>query len=584
MRAHDPFWPRRLPRSLTIPATTLWHYLATSAERYPTKPAIHFLGNTLSYEDLVRQAELIAAALVNMGVQPGDRVLLDMQNCTQLVVSHWGILRSGAVVVPVNPMSMAEELKHYIVDSGAKVGICMGELARELAKGSNALPAGQGLQGLLVTQWADSVDLNAVEDDAVAPAWRAWLTARHELPELRGGTCVSWQDALQRKRGAPPPLPDRSDAMALLPYTSGTTGLPKGCVHAHSSLLHNALGAAAWGGLTSEAVLLAAVPMFHITGIVGVMYQAATIGATLVVLPRWDRDVAGRAISRWKVTHWLNIPTMVIDLLASPNADRFDLSSLTYIGGGGAAMPQAVAQRLFEKYDLVYCESYGLTEMAAPTHNNPYDRPKQQCLGIPFISTEARVVDPVSLEELAPGEPGEIIVRGPGAFQGYWKQPEATKAAFVEVDGRSWFRTGDIGKVDEEGYFYLTDRLKRMINASGFKVWPAEVEALLYRHPAIQEACVISMTDAYRGESVKAVVVLRAGHEGTTQEQIINWCRENMAAYKVPRAIRFASLLPKTASGKVMWRQLQEQEQEHVPHAARDSNHSTIAKQGDKTS
>jgi fatty-acyl-CoA synthase len=291
---------------------------------------------------------------------------------------------------------------------------------------------------------------------------------------------------------------------------------------------------------------------------VSVMHTSIYSGGTLVLMPRWDRDLAGRMISLHKVTNWTNVPTMIIDLLASPHFAQFDLTSLVYIGGGGAAMPQAVAQRLLDQYGLRYAEGYGLTETAAPSHSNPPDAPKQQCLGIPFMSTDARVVDPDTLAELPVGEQGEIIVHGPEVFEGYWQRPDATQAVFIEKEGKRFFRTGDLGHVDADGYFFLTDRLKRMINASGFKVWPAEVEALMFRHPAIQEACVIGVRDAYRGESVKAVVVLRATHQDTTEQQIIDWCHANMAAYKAPRIVQVVDALPKSGSGKVMWRALQE--------------------------
>jgi fatty-acyl-CoA synthase len=252
---------------------------------------------------------------------------------------------------------------------------------------------------------------------------------------------------------------------------------------------------------------------------------------------------------------------MVIDLLGSANMAQFDLSSLQNIGGGGAAMPEAVAQRLLDQFGLRYIEGYGLTETAAPSHSNPPDAPKKQCLGIPFMSVDARVVDPETLKELPQGESGEIVMAGPQIFKGYWKRPEATASAFFERNGKSFFRSGDMGRIDEEGYFFMTDRLKRMINASGFKVWPAEVEALMFKHPAIQEACIISTKDAYRGESVKAVVVLRSTHKGQVSEQdIIDWCRDTMAVYKVPRVVEFLEVLPKSGSGKVMWRALQEAE------------------------
>nr|MDQ6880831.1 long-chain fatty acid--CoA ligase [Pseudomonadota bacterium] len=512
-----------------------------------------------SYAEVARQAERLAARLHALGVRRGDRVLLCMQNCPQLIVAHFAILRANAVVVPVNPMNRAEELKHYITDPDAKIAITTGDLAAELAKASDALAAGQGLQQLLVTQFTDAFDAAVDGENAPPPVWREWLLTRHALPALAGGKSLAWTDA--DTADAAPPLDVGPDDLAILPYTSGTTGLPKGCMHMHSSIMHNAVASAAWGNATAEGVALLVVPMFHITGMVSVMHSSIYSGATLVMMPRWDRELAGRLISAWKVTTWTNIPTMVIDLLGSPNFGQYDLSSLVHIGGGGAAMPQAVAQRLLDLFGLRYVEGYGLTETAAPSHSNPPDHPKQQCLGIPFMSTDARVVDPETLREMPVGEQGEIIIRGPEVFRGYWKRPEATEAAFIEFDGGRFFRSGDLGRMDEDGYFFLTDRLKRMINASGFKVWPAEVEALMFRHPAIQEACIIAARDSYRGETVKAVVVLRASYQGQVSEQdIVAWCRDNMAVYKVPRIVQFVQALPKSGSGKVMWRSLQEAE------------------------
>jgi fatty-acyl-CoA synthase len=556
-------WPKRLPHAIQPPQTSLWENLAVSAKRYPDKPATVFFGTVLTYAQLAAQAERLAAFLHSLGVKKGDRVVLDMQNSPQLILAHYAILRANAVVVPVNPMNRAEELKHYITDPDAKVAITTGDLAPELAKASNALPSGQGLEHLIVTQFTDAFDANSADSKAMPEGWRDWLLTRHSLPELAGGKVHAWADALDTKAGSSlvaPELTTGINDLAVLPYTSGTTGLPKGCMHLHASLMHNAVAACVWGNNTAETVSLCVVPMFHITGMTSVMHSAIYTGCTLVVMPRWDRELAGRWISQWRVTNWTNIPTMVIDLLGSPNFAQFDLSSLSYIGGGGAAMPQAVAQRLFEQYGLRYLEGYGLTETAAPSHNNPPDAPKQQCLGIPFMSCDARIIDPGTLQELPVGEQGEIVVHGPMVFNGYWKRPEATADAFIELDGKKFFRTGDLGRMDEEGYFFITDRLKRMINASGFKVWPAEVEALLFKHPAIQEACIISAKDSYRGETVKAVVVLRPTHKQTTAEDIMAWCRENMAVYKAPRIVQFVEALPKSGSGKVMWRALQELE------------------------
>jgi fatty-acyl-CoA synthase len=457
-------------------------------------------------------------------------------------------------------MNRAEELKHYITDPDTRVALTTSDLAAELARASDALPESQRLAHLIVTHFTDAFDGNVGGADAPPEAWTDWLLTHHALPPLAGGAVHAWHDALATDL-PPPALTVGPADLSILPYTSGTTGLPKGCMHTHASVMHNAMASGIWGNGTPENVTLAVVPMFHITGMVSVMHTTILAGATLVIMPRWDRELAGRLISRWKVTHWTNIPTMVIDLLGSPSFDKYDLSSLVYIGGGGAAMPQAVAQRLLDLFGLKYVEGYGLTETAAPSHTNPPDAPKQQCLGIPFLSTDARIIDPETLQELPQGEAGEIIISGPEVFQGYWKRPDATAQAFIEHDGKRFFRSGDLGRVDEDGYFFMTDRLKRMINASGFKVWPAEVEALMFRHPAIQEACIISTKDAYRGESVKAVVVLRQSHRGQVSEQdIIDWCRDNMAVYKVPRVVQFVEALPKSGSGKVMWRTLQEME------------------------
>ena len=559
-RPHHKFWPKRLPLAITPPATSLWENLEISARRYPDRPALIFLGRVFSYRELHDSALRLAARLYELGVRKGDRVLLEMQNCPQLVIAHFAILRANAVVVPVNPMNRAEELRHYIEDPGARVAITTADLAGEIGKASDALPATLRLSHLVVTHFTDAFDPDAPTAEVLPESWRDWLLTRHPLPALASARVLDWDRAMDIA-APPPPLEVGPADLAVLPYTSGTTGLPKGCMHTHGSIMHNAVASGMWGNGSAENVVLVVVPMFHITGMVSVMHTSIRGGATLIIMPRWDRDLAGRLISRWKVTHWTNIPTMVIDLLGSPNFASYDLSSLVYIGGGGAAMPQAVAQRLLDQYGLRYVEGYGLTETAAPSHSNPPDAPKQQCLGIPFMGTDARVIDPDTLQEVPQGTSGEIIMHGPEVFQGYWKRPDATEAAFIELDGKRFFRSGDIGMIDEDGYFFLTDRLKRMINASGFKVWPAEVEALMYRHPAIAEACIISTPDSYRGESVKAVVVLRSTHRDlVTEQDIIDWCRDNMAVYKVPRVVQFVTALPKSGAGKVMWRTLQEAE------------------------
>jgi fatty-acyl-CoA synthase/long-chain acyl-CoA synthetase len=254
---------------------------------------------------------------------------------------------------------------------------------------------------------------------------------------------------------------------------------------------------------------------------------------------------------------------MMVDFFAQPDIGARDLSSLAYVGGGGAAMPEAVANMLQERFGLPYVEAYGMTETAAFILSNPRNRPKRECLGIATFGVDARVVDPQTLQELPRGETGEIVVHGGQVMQGYWNNPEANAATFIAIDGKRFLRTGDLGFMDEEGYFFMRDRLKRMINASGYKVWPAEVENMLYAHPAIHEACVIAARDERRGETVKAVVALRPEACGTPEadpERIMAWCRERMAAYKVPRIVELVDALPKSGTGKIMWRALQERE------------------------
>lgn len=559
MRPHHKFWPQRLPSSLTLPETTLVYNLEVSAQRFPDKDAIRFFGVNLTYADMKRQVEAVAGWLQQVaGVRKGERVLLYLQNSPQHVIATYGILRADAVVVPVNPMNRAEELRHYIADAGARVAICAADLAGIVAQANEALPEDERIRHLLATRYADAMPPLArmQTDEMPPPAWLSWLEADPPLPDF----AARWTDVL---RAAHEPLPAAAaaDDLAVLPYTSGTTGFPKGCMHTHRTIMHNVVGGALLANSGADATVLAVVPLFHVTGMLYGMHTPIYGGTTVIMMPRWDRELAGRLISRHHVTHWTNIPTMIIDMFGSPNIDKFDLTSLRYLSGGGAAMPYAVAERLQKQFGITYAEGYGLTETAAPSHSNPPERAKLQCLGMPIFATDARVVDPATLAELPPNEVGEIIISGPQVFKGYWRDPGATAAAFIDFEGRKFFRSGDLGRMDEEGYFFLTDRLKRMINASGFKVWPAEVESLLYRHPAIQQACIIASRDEYRGETVKAVVVLRAEAKGRTDAQdIIGWAREHMAAYKVPRLVEFVDELPKSGTGKVLWRTLQERE------------------------
>jgi fatty-acyl-CoA synthase len=545
---HQAVWPKEVPYDLELPQTSLWYNLEVSATRYPDKPAFICYDNAMTFARLKSEAEALAGFLQKLGVAKGDRVLLFMQNSLQFIVAYYGILRADAVVVPINPMNLTEELRHYVKDCGAKVAI----VAQELWQQAAPLAADGTLGHAIVAAYSDY--LPTPTELTVPPAFKLPRQA------ISGANVTLWSDALGQ-RLAPAPHTAGPDDLAVMPYTSGTTGQPKGCMHSHRTVMSTTVFASEWFKISHEVTYLGVLPFFHVTGMQNSMNTPIYNGGTVVLLPRWDREAAGPLIARHRISAWTLIPTMVVDLLASPNAANWDLSSLQRMSGGGAAMPEAIATRLKELCGISFVEGYGLTETMAPSHVNPPDRPKKQCLGIPFIGTDSRVVDPVTLAELPVGEVGEIVSSGPQIFLGYWGNPKATEEAFFERDGKRFFRTGDLGRVDDEGYFFIVDRLKRMINAHGLKVWPAEVEAMLYAHPDIQEACVIAAKDARRGETVKALVVLKPGRAGQVEgAAITEWAHEKMAAYKVPRIVEFVESLPKSATGKIQWRALQERE------------------------
>jgi fatty-acyl-CoA synthase len=558
------YWPASQPRHLTVPHTSLVYNIEVSAARYPDKPCIIFYDKAITYREFKTQTEYIAGFLQqHCGVKAGDRVLLYMQNSPQFMLAYYGILRANAVVVPVNPMNRTVELAHYLHDTGATTAFAPQDLLAEIAPLLDSPPAavsppGAGLQHLIVAAYSDY--LPAATDLAVPP-----FVAAPREPLSRQGA-IPWND-MMALGCTPAPATAGPDDLCAMPYTSGTTGQPKGCMHTHHGVMYGLVASAQWFGTQQDAVTLATLPLFHVTGMQGMNSQLFA-GATIVILPRWDRDMAARLVERYRISSLQLIVTMVVDLLSHPALDQFDLSSVRSVRGGGAAMPEAVARKLQDVLGLPYVEGYGMSETMAATHINPPERPKRQCLGIALPDVDARIIDPLDLHCLPDGEVGEIIVHAPNVMRGYWNQPDADRDAFIEQDGKRFLRTGDLGHVDAEGYFFMVDRLKRMINASGFKVWPAEVEALLYRHPAIREACVIGTPDEKRGESVKAVVVLRPELPAPTPAELIAWAHQNMAAYKCPRAIEFVPALPKSPAGKVQWRELQERENARAAVAA----------------
>jgi fatty-acyl-CoA synthase len=546
---HLAHWPPGLPQHLTLPETNLFYNAEVSAQRFPDKPFIVFYDTPVTFAEFKDEAERIAGYLQHeCGVKAGDRVLLYLQNSPQWILAYYGILRANAVVVPVNPMNMTDELRHYVHDSGATTAFVPQDLYAQM----QPLLSPEGLRKLIVVTYSDYLkrptELKLPE----------FVAAPRQTFADAGA--VAWADVLARQL-KPGPLTAGPDDLCVMPYTSGTTGQPKGCMHTHRSVMSTLVGGVHWFSRTQDAVFLSVLPYFHVTGMAGSMNGPLYVGGTIVILPRWDRDSAAQCMQRYRVTVWQVISTMMIDFLSNPKLDDYDLSSLQGIRGGGAAMPQAIAARLKEKTGLDYVEGYGMSETMAATHINPPQASKQQCLGIPVFDVDARVVDPATMQEVAQGETGEIIVHGPQVMRGYWNNERATQESFIELDGKRFLRTGDLARIDEDGYFFMVDRLKRMINASGFKVWPAEVESLMYRHPAIHEACVIGARDPKRGETVKALIVLKPEFQGRVSEQdIVTWAHDHMAAYKSPRLVEFVASLPKSGTGKVQWRELQDRE------------------------
>jgi fatty-acyl-CoA synthase len=545
---HFQFWPDHSRHHLDAPATHLFYNLEVSARRYPSKPGLIYYDTAIDFATLHAEAERIGGYLEQRcGVRKGDRVLLYMQNSPQFVIAYYGILRANAVVVPVNPMYLTQEFLRCATDAGATVAIVSQELYPRLEPLLDSQPIGQVIVAAYSDYLHQPTDL-AVPEFIAAPRIRL----------SRSGVTL-WADALASDL-RPGPLSMGRDDLCVMPYTSGTTGEPKGCMHTHRSAMHTLVASMRWFTVQPEMTLLAVAPFFHVTGMQGSMNGPIYNGNTVVLLPRWDRVAAAECVQRYRIGSWTAVPTMIQDFFLNPNIDRYDLSSVRRLSGGGAAMPAAVAQRLLQR-GITYCEGYGLSETMAATHLNPVHRTKQQCLGIPIYDVDSRVIDSATGDELAPGEVGEIVTHGPQVFLGYWNRPQESAQAFIEIDGKRFLRTGDLGRVDEDGYFFMVDRLKRMINASGFKVWPTEVESLMYDHPAVLEACVIGTSDAHRGETVKALVVLRPEWQGRIEPAaIIDWCRQNMAAFKVPRIVEFVGTLPKSGSGKIQWRELQERE------------------------
>lgn len=498
--------------------------LEQSARRDPGKVAVILDDYRLRYAELNGAANKLAGALAKLGVQPGDHVALMLPNTPHFPISYYGILKAGATVVPLNVLFKQHEIQYHLEDSDAVALIVWEGFLGEAVQGFRKT---ETCHNLIVVQ---------------APG------SSTELPE----GALSFNQLLADAAPTFDTVPTRPDDTAVILYTSGTTGRPKGAELSHFNMFFNALvGAEKLLGVTRDDIFLATLPLFHSFGQTAVMNISLYLGATMTMLPRFDPVKAAEIMQRDRVTVFEGVPTMYFYLLNHPEVGNYDLSALRRCVSGGSSMPVEVMHAFNKKYNVTIIEGYGLSETSPIASFNHLDRPvKPGSIGTPIWGVEMRVVDPEG-KAVPAGELGEIVIRGHNVMKGYYKRPEAT----AEAIRGGWFHSGDLGRQDEEGAFYVVDRVKDMIIRGGFNVYPREIEELLYGHPAVAEAAVVGVPDPALGEEIKAVVALKPGQSATEQE-LIDYCKERLAAYKYPRSIEFRESLPKTATGKILKREL----------------------------
>ena len=540
-------YPDHLPENLPLPGASMIDLFEASARRVPDRDAIRYFDSTVSYAELDDLAERFAALLSGRGIGKGDRVAIYTQNNPQFLVAQYGAWKRGAIVVPLNPMLKARELEYHLNDSGARVLVALESLHEGVA--ASVVPR-TGVEYVLTTS-----ELDFLPEGAVPAPLKGVARRRPEGTEdLMTALGETRPDAAARVPVAP-------DDTACFVYTSGTTGKPKGAIEKHSSIAYNAEVYRTWMSIGDEDSVLGVAPLFHITGLVGHAALAALAGIPLVLFHRFDAGEALRLIEGWRPTFTVGAITAFIALMNSPESEGRDLSSLTKCYSGGAPIAPSLTGQFEEKFGVYIHNIYGLTESNSPTHATPLGSraPVDEgsgalSIGVPVPGCEARLVRVEDPSEAVPvGEPGEFAARGPMIFSGYWNKPEETEKAFHD----GFFLTGDVAIMDEDGWFYIVDRKKDMINVSGYKVWPREVEDVLYTHPQVKEAAVVGIPDEYRGETVRAFVALKEG-DSVTEDELVAYAKERMADYKYPREITFLDELPKTATGKYLRRELRD--------------------------
>lgn len=554
MQATKPWhahYPKETPPSIEYDEKPLYSYLEESASRYPEKKALYFMGKELTYQELHTRAKQFANYLQSLGLKKDDKVAIMLPNCPQAVISYYGILMAGGVVVQTNPLYTERELEYQVNDSDAKIIICLDILVPRVSK----VQEKTNLEHKIVTGIKDYLPFpkNLIYPFIQKREYNMVVKVEEGDDTHVWETIMRTAEAEYEKVEIHP-----KEDLALLQYTGGTTGFPKGVMLTHFNLSSNLQMCESWLYKTKqgEEVILGVLPFFHVYGMTTVMNLGVKQASKLILMPKFNAEDVLKVIDKQKPTLFPGAPTIYIGLINHPDINKYDLSSIKACLSGSAPLPIEV-QEQFEKISggrLV--EGYGLTETSPVTHANPiWENRVNGSIGLPWPDTDAKIFKIGTEEEADTGEVGELAVRGPQVMIGYWKNQEETDNTIRD----GWLFTGDMGYMDEKGYFYIVDRKKDMIIAGGYNIYPREVEEVLYEHPAIQEAAVVGVPDPYRGETVKAFVVVREGKE-VTEEELNTFCRENLAAFKVPRKYEFRDELPKTVIGKILRRQLVEEE------------------------
>ncbi|QOR68342.1 long-chain fatty acid--CoA ligase [Cytobacillus suaedae] len=523
-------YPEGIQKELEIPNIPVHQMLLDSTAKYPQNEAIIFYHKRMTYTELTGLSRAFTSALQANGVQKGDRVAVMLPNCPQYVISYFGTLMAGGIITQVNPMLVEKELQYILQDSGAETIVILDALYPRL----------KSIQ--------DQTNVKNVIVVSLQPSETSFTQDR------------SFEEFMQTANGHIAPVAiDPVNDIAVLQYTGGTTGRSKGAMLTHRNLVANVVQSYEFFKQDinlGQDKCLTVIPLFHVFGMTSGMNLSIFCGSSNVLLPRFDLEEMLQTIKREQPTTFPGVPTMYVALTNHPKAEDYGIDSIRVCNSGSAPMPVELMKEFEAKTGAKVLEGYGLSEAAPTTHCNPmFAERKPGSVGIGFPSTDYKIVDVATGSlEVPAGELGEVIIKGPQVMKGYWNMPEET--AHTLRDG--WLYTGDIARMDEDGFLYIVDRKKDMIIASGYNVYPRDVEEVLYQHPSVQEAVVIGVPDSYRGETVKAVIVLKAGKEAT-QEEIIQYCKDNMASYRVPTIIEFRDQLPKTSVGKILRRALRDE-------------------------